>query len=297
MSDISPPEAKSVSEGVREIPFGMATLDNGLGGLPSGTATLLAGASDAGGDAFLYTHAAQVMLAKHNPSMYPTSVRTSRETLPERVVYVTLSRDSEHILNAMDTVLDQFQFDTLTEHLKLLDYSESFLDLVETPAAFDREPPTEGPLAAVEGRATGVSSFGELLEEVAADIEEWGKDALVVVDSLNELYRAGQFGLSERTILGFLIGLREAAVDWDGLVHIPYKHKAEQVRSDSLLTNLMHGNLYFYSNDQGFETYRTMRVGSFGGALDREEQVVYRTQVGSAGFRVKATKKISPRNW
>jgi hypothetical protein len=59
----------------------------------------------------------------------------------------------------------------------------------------------------------------------------------------------------------------------------------------------MHGNIYFYSNDQGFETYRTMRVGSFGGALDREEQVVYRTIVGDAGFNVKATKKISPGNW
>jgi len=54
MDDISPPEAKSVSAGVRTIPFGMPALDSTLGGLPSGATTLLAGAPDASADAFVY---------------------------------------------------------------------------------------------------------------------------------------------------------------------------------------------------------------------------------------------------
>lgn len=106
MDDITPPEAKSVSAGVRLIPFGMPALDAGLGGLPSGTATLLAGTPDAGGDAFVYTHAAQLMLARHEPGLYPTDVSRYRDTLPDRVVSLTFRTKARHVLNAMDEVLD-----------------------------------------------------------------------------------------------------------------------------------------------------------------------------------------------
>ncbi len=297
MDDITPPEAKSVSAGVRPIPFGMPTLDSALGGLPSGTATLLAGAPDAGGDAFVYTHLAQLMLARYDPGLYPTDVKRYGDALPEKVVYVSIGKHGRRVIHAMDAVLDQYQFDATIEHLELFDYTPTFLDLLPLPAAFDGSRPERGPMAAIEKRAPEVDNFTDLLEAIAATIDEAADDAIVVIDSLSDLYRARRFGLDESAILGFLIGLRETAADWNGLVHVLYDRKAEQVRAEEVLSSLLHGNIYFYSNDQGFETYRTMRVGSFGGALDREEQVVYRTLVGSAGFNVKATKKISPGNW
>jgi hypothetical protein len=297
MDEITPPEAKSVSAGVRPIPFGMPTLDSALGGLPSGTATLLAGAPDAGSDAFVYTHIAQLMLARYSPGLYPSDVSRYVDALPEKVVYVSLGTHGRRVIHAMDAVLDQYQFDTTIEHLELLDYTPTFLDLLPLPAAFDKPGREGGPMAAIERKAPDVDSFGDLLEAVAADIDDVADDAVVVVDALNDIYRARRFGLDEETLLGFLIGLRESAADWDGLVHVRYERQAEAVRAEEVLNSLMHGNVYFYSNDQGFETYRTMRVGSFGGALDREEQVVYRTIVGDAGFNVKSTKKISPGNW
>lgn len=296
MDEISPPVAKSVSAGVRPIPFGMATLDAALNGLPSGSATLLAGAPDAGADAFAYTHAAQLMLAKHDPGLYPTDVRRYGDTLPERVVYVSIGTHGKRIIHAMDAVLDQYQFDVLVEHMELFDYSDAFLDLLPLPQAFERRPP-EGPMGAVQDRAPDVDSFDDLLETIATDLDEHAEDAIVIVDSLNDLSRAEKFGLDEQTMLAFLIGLREITVDWNGLVHVLHERRAEAVRADQLLSSLLHGNVYFYSNDQGFETYRTMRVGSFGGALDREEQVVYRTFIGDAGFHVRSTKKIAPGNW
>lgn len=296
MDEVTPPEAKSVSAGVRPIPFGMPALDVALGGLPSGTATLLAGAPDAGGDAFVYTHAAQVMLARHDPGLYPTDVSQYRDALPDRVVYLTFRTGSRHILHAMDEVLDQYQFDTLVDNLTLLDYSDAFLDLADVPAGFSRDHEA-GPLDAVERRVEGGDSFRDFVEAVAEDLDEFGENAVVVVDSLSDLYLAGQFGLEERTLLGFLVGLREAAVDWGGLVHVLYNRRAEDVRGEPVLNTLMNGNVYFYSNDKGFDTYRTMRVGSFGGALDREEQVVFQTLIGGAGFRVKSTKKLGPSNW
>lgn len=297
MDDITPPEAKDVSAGVREIPFGMPALDSGLGGLPTGTTALLAGAPDAGTDAFAYTHAAQSMVGKYEPDFFPTDVRKFRDAIPEEVVVVSLDTDARHVFNAMDQVLDDYQFDALVDHLTLLDYSGAFLDLVDGPPGFERPDPGEGPLAAVERHPPASDSFEDLLEAIAADLDDYADDALVILDSLSDLYLARRFGLDEQTLLGFLVGLREAAVGWDGLVHVLYHRQAQTVRSDADLANLLHGNVYFYSNDQGFETYRTMRVGSFGGALDREEQVVYRTAIGNAGFHVRSTKKISPRNW
>ena len=297
MENISPPDAKSVSASVRPIPFGMPALDATLGGLPSGTTSLLAGAPDAGADAFTYTHAAQLMLAKHDPGLYPADVSKIRDTLPERVVYVSLGTDGKHVLNAMDKVLDQYQFDALVDNLTLLDYSPSFLSFVDTPEAFGRSVPDEGPLSTIERKVKGGETFADLVETVAGDLDELAANAIVIVDSLTDLYLARRFGLDERLLLGFLVGLRERAVDWNGLVHVRYDRQAEGVRADAVLSSLLHGNVYFYSNDQGFETYQTMRVGSFGGALDREQQVVFRTHVGAAGFRVKSTKKISPGNW
>lgn len=197
----------------------------------------------------------------------------------------------------MDEVLDQYQFDALVEHLTLLDYSRPFLELVDTPLAFGRDQPTDGPLAAVERRVEGGELFADLVDSVAADLDDQGEDAIVVVDSLMDLYLARQFGLDRESLFGFLVGLKEVAVDWNGLVHVRYDRQAEGVRADQVLASLLHGNVYFYANDQGFETYQTMRVGSFGGALDREQQVVFRTHVDDAGFRVRTTKKLSPRNW
>lgn len=296
MDQLTPPEAKTVSEAVGEIPFGMPTLDSGLGGLPSGTAALLVGAPDAGADAFGYTHAAQLMLAKYDPGLYPTDVGDG-EAIPDEVVFVSLGTDAKHVLSAMDAVLDDYQFEALVEHLTLLDYSGPFFDLVNAPGEFEREEGDHDELAAIERRVPACESFADLVGAVADDLSEYANDALVVVDSLSDLYLARRFGLDERTVLGFLVGLRESAVGWNGLVHLLYNRQAQGVRADPVLANILHGNVYFYSNDQGFETYRTMRVGSFGGALDREEQVVYRTAIGSAGFRVRGTKKISPRNW
>jgi KaiC/GvpD/RAD55 family RecA-like ATPase len=125
MDQLTPPEAKTVSEAVGQIPFGMPTLDSGLGGLPSGTATLLVGAPDAGTDAFVYTHAAQLMLAKYDPGLYPTDVRGAREAIPDEVVFVSLGTDAKHVLSAMDAVLDDYQFEALVEHLTLLDYGNA----------------------------------------------------------------------------------------------------------------------------------------------------------------------------
>lgn len=324
MDELSPPEAKSVSAGVQYLPFGIPGLDGAVRGIPTGSAVLLAGAPDAGGHGFLYTSLASLMLAKHDPALYPRRIGEAREAIPEGVSYVSLTHDREHIYSELDAVLDTEQFATLADHLTVADFSQQFLEAAGVPEALfgqrrdDLVSPTEDEDAGGgEGGGSDVASLlddvdfpedqdedeqmdgdvTDLLDEVSDYVADNGDDAILVVDGLSDLLLATNFGLERSEVLGFLLGLREATVGWDGVTYVVYDRRAADVRSDPEIHGLLHGSVFFYSNDQGHTTHRTMRVGSFGGALDTERQTVFETSVGPAGVRAKATKKIGPSNW
>ena len=316
MDELSPPEAKSVSAGVEYVPFGIPGLDGAVRGIPTGSAVLLAGAPDAGSHAFLYTSLASLMLAKHEPALYPRRLGDAREAIPERVSYVSLTHDRDHIYSELDAVLDSEQFEVLTDHLTVADFSQQFLSAVDVPAALydqrrdDVPAPTEDDDSGVAGLLDDVTLPDErstetddaddvsaLLDEISEYVADSGDDAILVIDGLSDLLLATNFGLDRSAVLGFLLGLREAVVGWNGIAYVVYERRAADVRSDPDIHGLLHGSVFFYSNDQGHDTYRTVRVGSFGGALDTERQTVFESSVGPAGLRAKATKKIGPSNW
>jgi archaellum biogenesis ATPase FlaH len=286
------------SSNVEYVPFGVSELDSNHVGIPTGSSVMLAGAPDAGSSAFTYTSLARLMLAKHEPEHVPDTLSGRHEHIPESVTYLTLMHDREHIYSELEAVLDDVQFDVLTEHLTVTDYAQRYLDMLPVPAAlFDERrstdevvaPDPSGEPAATPDEAT----FRELLDDVSSRLAE-ARDDIVVLDSFADLRRAQSFGLESGRATAFLAGLREAASNWGNLVYLLYERRAGQVRSEAAVQGLCHGYLYFYSNDKGFKTYRTMRVGSFGGALDSEQQITFDSRIGDDGFRAKATKKISP---
>ncbi|WP_324759064.1 RAD55 family ATPase [Haloarcula sp. GH36] len=298
----SAPEAKSISAGVSYMPFGIPGLDGTLRGIPTGSTVLVAGAPDAGGDAFVYTSLATLMLAKHTPEMVPNGIARRSDTIPESVTYVTLSQDREHVYSELDAVLDGYQFETLTENMTVVDFSQRFMELLPVPKALFDARRGDSEIEAAEGTVEGEdeaaddATFGDLLEDISEEITE-AADDILVIDSLSDIERATEFGLSQGREIAFLMGLREAVVNWGNVAYVKLDRRASAVRDDDRIHGLLHGAVYFYSNDKGFETYRTMRVGSFGGALDSERQTVFESLVGPTGFRAKATKKIGPSNW
>ncbi|RLM97396.1 chemotaxis protein CheY [Haloarcula sp. Atlit-7R] len=300
MAPESTPEAKSISSGVSYIPFGIPGLDGQVRGIPTGSTVLLAGASDAGGDAFTYTSLATLMLAKHRPEMVPNGIARRSEAIPESVTYITLSHDREHVYSELDAVLDGYQFDTLTDNMAVADFSQRFMELLPVPEAlFDArrsDAEIEQPDAEPPEREPAVETFEKLLSDISDRVSD-AAETLIVIDSLTDLERATEFGLPQNHEIAFLMGLREAVVNWGNVAFVKLDRPAGDVRSDELIHGLLHGSVYFYSNDKGFETYRTMRVGSFGGALDSERQTVFESLIGPTGFRAKATKKIGPSNW
>ncbi|WP_254273647.1 RAD55 family ATPase [Haloarcula marina] len=300
MGGLSGSDAKSISSAVSYIPFGVPGLDGAVRGIPTGSAVLLAGASDAGGDAFAYTSLATLMLAKHDPDLVPNGLARRSEAIPSSVTYITLSHDREHLYSELDAVLDGYQFEALTENLTVADFSQRFMELLPVPPALFRarrnSPDIEQPDDEPDATEPDDETFQALLNDLSERIIE-AEDDIVVVDSLTDLQRAGEFGLSQGRVIAFLMGLREAVVNWGNVAYVKLDRPAGAVRQDDRIHGLLHGSVYFYSNDKGFETYRTMRVGSFGGALDTEQQMVFESQVGPTGFRAKATKKIGPSNW
>lgn len=139
-------------------------------------------------------------------------------------------------------------------------------------------------------------TFQDLLDDIGGHLAD-AKDDLIVVDSLSDLERATEFGLPRSHELAFLMGLREAVVNWGTVAFVKYDSRAAEVRQNETIHGLLHGHIYFYSNDEGYTTYRTVRVGSFGGALDTKRQTVFDSIIGDDGFRAKATKKISRKHW
>ena len=296
MPEETPIGAKRASRSIGRIPFGSATLDGRFSGIPAGSSVLLAGAPDAGTDAYAYSHAASLMIARYYPGLYDGRV-SDPEVLPETVHYVTLDRTRRHLLHEMDSVLSTRRFNTLTEHLHIEDFSEAFLDLVPMPdslrRAGRRELPTDdGGRPAVGRTDGGEATFETLLTAVSDHLASVGDGNMVVFDSLTALTGASAFGLSRGDVLGFLAGLRSAAESWQGLVSVLHHARPETVRADEITNTALHGCLYFYTNDSGTNAQKTMRIGEFGGALSRRRQVVYDTQVGDSGFTVSSNRRV-----
>jgi hypothetical protein len=301
--------ARELSESVDYIPFGIRGLDGDVRGIPTGSCVLLAGAPDAGGDAFTYTSLARLMAAKHRPETVPSDLAEQAEHIPESVTYLTLTHDREHVYSEVDAVLDDDSFDVLTDHMTVADYSQRFMDLLPVPSALfeARRESGDGPdgtsqLAAAEGDDEpadpdpDLETFRDLLDDVSDRLAD-ARSNLIVIDSLSDLERATEFGLPRNHELAFLIGLREAVVNWGTVAFVKYDSRAAEVRQNDTIHGLLHGHIYFYSNDEGYTTYRTVRVGSFGGALDTKRQTVFDSIIDEHGFRAKATKKIGRKHW
>lgn len=287
-----PSRARQLSNSVGRIPFGYPTLDSRFDGLPAGTATLLVGAPDAGTDAFAYTHAANLLILKHAPRYTDRRIADSiRQRIPDTVHYVSLNHTPERILDGMDAVLSPRQFNILAEHLEITDFSDDYFDLAPVPDPLRRAAHEEEAADLPEAPATE-QSFERLLEQLAAHLESVGEDTLVILDSLTAFERGRHFGVEWGDVLGLLEGLRHAAAEWNGLVDVLYHARPQKVRSDETINTALDGSLYFYVNDRGTRTEKTMRIGDFNGALSRRQQVVYETEVGDNGFSVSSSRTV-----
>lgn len=149
-------------------------LDGRVRGIPTGSTVLLAGASDAGGDAFTYTSLATLMLAKHRPEMVPNGIARRSEAIPDSVTYITLSHDRDHVYSELDAVLDGYQFEALTEHMTVADFSQRFMELLPVPercSTPDGAPPTSS--SPTQGRRTGSPQRKRLRDCFPISATEW----------------------------------------------------------------------------------------------------------------------------
>ncbi|MFB6188442.1 MAG: hypothetical protein ABEI57_01030, partial [Halapricum sp.] len=252
----------------------------------------LAGTPDAGTEAFAYTHAARLLTAKYAPHYTDSTFSAAvTERIPGTVYYITLNHAPRRVLNGMDAVLSPRQFNVLVEHLEIMDFSEEFFDLSPVPNAL-RRAADETQFEDLDAEPGSYDSFERLLNSIASELESVGDDAFVIVDSLTAFERGRHFGVDWGDVLGLLEGVRTAASEWGGLVDVIYHARPDKVRSDETINTALDGALYFYTNDQGTNAEKTMRVGDFNGALSRRRQVVYGTEVRDDGFRISSSRGV-----
>ena len=159
------------------------------------------------------------MLAQHEPKHVPDRLADRTADIPENVTYVTLTHDREHVYSELEAVLPDYVSETLRDHLTVVDYSQRYLDLLPVPPAFFEQRRDATPETVVSPEQDPVDgpddrSFGRFLDDVSETLVDAGDD-LLVLDSFSDLRRATAFGLERGRQTAFLMGLREAVLNWN----------------------------------------------------------------------------------
>ncbi len=103
-----------------------------FGGCQRRETVLMAGTCDAGGDA-APTPPRHADACETPPRDGPELHRPAYRGNPGFGAYITLSHDREHVHSELDAVLDGYQFEALTEHMTVADFSQRFMELLPVP--------------------------------------------------------------------------------------------------------------------------------------------------------------------
>lgn len=220
------------------IPTGVNDFDHITGGLPVGSVMLLAGEPGAGAPEFALTSATTLMRASHRHearSLYMGRYQ-GPVALPGRVTYVSLTRSRDQLLREVESAFPPEYSKVLVDHLDYKDLSPSYF--------FDSVVPTEWgesdrPL--LEGGSPGGGQG--ILSDLAHTLEEKGKGALLIVDSLSDLLV--RRSVSDEDVLTVVKGLRRRAKSWNGLVYLLLGRGVAEPRVEQALKDSVDGVLDF----------------------------------------------------
>jgi KaiC/GvpD/RAD55 family RecA-like ATPase len=279
--------------GDTRIPFGFRALDSRFDGMPPGSAVFLTGEPDAGPDAYAHTSAAMIMLSRYEPRIFERRTRAevaTHEDLPDTVEYLTLTRSRERVLADLEATLDPKQYEVLTDHLSITDFSDQYLERTPVPQSLFAPGSEEHEVAGTD--AESQAAYERLIDEISDHLEAVGDDAVVVLNSLTDLQRALEFGMDRADLIAFLVGIRRAATAWGGLTYVLYHRRAGLVRDEEDINAALDGTIYFFYDPKRTTNRRTMSVGAFRGNLDQRDQVQYDTGITDHGFTISTSQSI-----
>lgn len=274
------------------MPTGITSLDVVLkGGIPTGSLILLLGAIGAGHNEFTHTSMLSLLKSKEDGHLYE---QPENYVLPENICYISLTRGWEDVQCEMLRYFTQ-GFDEISNEIKFKDFSEDYFSTSSMPTGWaTRATPSFDLLKEMR-------SEKELIEDIAAYLDENGENSLVVIDSITALAEYSvdsNHSIQWADIVSFFRGLQKVSKKWRGVIYALFTSNIFDNRMQEQIADCVDGVFVFEWMDSGTSRQqRVMHVKKFRGLLPHLEAdnfVKFEVSINvDSGFSVSNIKQIA----
>ena len=151
--------------------------------------------------------------------------------IPERICYVTFSRSRDGILQELSTSFNPDFFYAFRDMAVFKDFSSIYFKNTVVPSSWTQQ---ESPFE---------SKSGDVLEELVEFLDENGRGAMVVIDSLTDLIETEAVEIKD--LVAALKGMQRAAKTWDGIVYLILTRGILDKKFEQMIMDSVDGCLVF----------------------------------------------------
>jgi len=262
------------------MPTGITSLDPLLdGGVPPGSAVLLLGEHGAGNVEFVQTSIMHLAILKR-------SGKAGEHLLPDRIVYVTLTRMREDILREMALSFNPDLYTQLKEEIVFYDLSELYFDASIVPPDWYGEGSAIERLQKKQRRESG-----DVLAELARVLGGCPDNSLIVMDSLTGIAPSLTGSPRWHAFIAFLRGLQQVAKRRNITIYLPLTSGILDRSRELEIADCVDATLLFRWEETGAQRrQRVMHFERFRGVMPRLEDkdlVKFAVKISAAeGFEV-----------
>ncbi len=263
------------------MPTGITSLDPLLdGGVPPGSAVLLLGEHGAGNVEFVQTSIMHLAILKR-------SGKAGEHLLPDRIVYVTLTRMREDILREMALSFNPDLYTQLKEEIVFYDLSELYFDASIVPPDWYGEGSAIERLQKKQRRESG-----DILAELARVLGGCPDNSLIVMDSLTGIAPSLTGSPRWHAFIAFLRGLQQVAKRRNITIYLPLTSGILDRSRELEIADCVDATLLFRWEETGAQRrQRVMHFERFRGVMPRLEDkdlVKFAVKISAAeGFEVR----------
>jgi len=271
---------KAIEKGEAKIPTGIRSIDLAVsGGLPTGSLSILSGASGSGIDSFFHTTCFMNAAKKEGILKTPQEENTF---LPDNIIYILLSKTENDVLRDINVAYS----DDLVEAFKEV---VQFKDLMS-----DQYSSSLSSLDSVSESSSEDEQGIEVVRSIIDYLEENGQNSLIVLDSLDDLIRGFASG-SERKLLDSLKTLRSRnRKDWNSLI---FARLTEGIFPDSVensIFSLADGVFEFSSKSSSGSRTRKIVCEKFSGVTSGDLlDSNFEFEVANSGLEARRTTSLN----
>lgn len=256
----------------QSMPTGISSLDPVWeGGVPPGSILLLLGDIGAGSMEFIYSSILSLALQNSGGT-------SGSPALPEEICYITFTRSKEDVIGEMNR---SFHPDMTRELSKIRykDLSQIYFDTSVIPLEWYSKKD-------LRSRMQSRADHGNILANLAEELNSVKKNSLIVLDSLTDL--ATQFDNARwNEFAAFLKGLQRVSKQWNSTIYLPLTRgildpSREQEMADTADAVL----LFRWEETSGARRQRVMYTEKFRGLmphLEEKDLVKFAVRISSAG--------------